>query len=134
MQNWGIAEKVFAIVTDNASNMVSAVHQLKVRHISCFAHTLNLVVMDTLKEMHQLTELRRKVRGIVTHFHSSVKSSEELENAQRLQTSSSTSPEPLKLIIEVETRWNSTFYMFEQYLHLHTALCVVQRHDVCHWR
>ncbi|GFR84459.1 zinc finger BED domain-containing protein 4 [Elysia marginata] len=130
IHDWGLQEKVFAIVTDNASNMVAAVNLLKVRHVPCYAHTLNLVVNDTLKELPHLSALRKKVRGIVSHFHSSVKSSEELEQAQRQQGA-----DPLKLIIEVDTRWNSTFYMFERYLKLHkevtTALCLVGKKDMC---
>ena len=40
-----------------------------------------------------------------------------------------------KLIQEVETRWNSTFYMFERIVEQHqaitTALCLHNRNDLC---
>ncbi|GFS11238.1 zinc finger BED domain-containing protein [Elysia marginata] len=130
IHDWGLQEKVFAIVTDNASNMVAAVNLLKVRHFPCYAQTLNLVINDMLKELPHLSALRKKVIGIVSHFHSSVKSFKQLEQAQRQQGA-----DPLKLTIEVETRWNSTFYIFERYLKLHkevtSALCLVGKKDMC---
>ena len=44
-----IGAKVIALVTDNAANMKAAASLLKVRHLSCFAHTLNLVVQSAIK-------------------------------------------------------------------------------------
>jgi hypothetical protein len=41
---WNITEKVVAIVTDNAANMVVAIRITRWKHIPCFAHTLNLIV------------------------------------------------------------------------------------------
>ena len=38
---WNITEKVVAIVTDNAANIVAAVRLNGWRHVPCFAHTLN---------------------------------------------------------------------------------------------
>ena len=47
---WGIKEKVVAVVTDNGANVVRAVKDAASQvgtgwtHVSCFAHTLNLIV------------------------------------------------------------------------------------------
>lgn len=38
-EKWDISSKIVAITTDNAAVMVAAV-----RHLGCFAHTLNLLV------------------------------------------------------------------------------------------
>ncbi|XP_017461846.1 PREDICTED: zinc finger BED domain-containing protein 6-like [Rhagoletis zephyria] len=40
---WGIANKIAVIVTDNAANMKAAVRDGGWRHWGCFAHTLNLI-------------------------------------------------------------------------------------------
>ena len=131
MSSWDIKDKVFAIVTDNASNMVAAVGLMDIHHIPCFAHTLNLVVIDSLKELTGFSATRKKVKAIATYFHMSVKASEELCNAQK----SDGFDTPLKLINEVETRWNSTFFMLERIAKLHTsvttALCRMEKHHMC---
>ena len=36
--------KVVAVCTDNAANITAAVKLAKLKHLPCFAHTLNLVV------------------------------------------------------------------------------------------
>lgn len=40
--------KVDTLVTDNAANAVAAVQLNGWKHISCFAHTLNFVMQDSL--------------------------------------------------------------------------------------
>lgn len=48
--NWDILDKVSTIVTDNGANIVSAVTKyMKKKHLLCFAHTLNLVVHDAIR-------------------------------------------------------------------------------------
>lgn len=47
-EEWGITDKVVVVVTDNGATMVAAVHKAGWRHHPCFAHTLNLVVKDSL--------------------------------------------------------------------------------------
>ena len=48
-EKWNISEKIIAIVTDNASNIVAAVKIVGWNHVPCFAHTLNLVVSEAIK-------------------------------------------------------------------------------------
>ncbi|XP_068141509.1 E3 SUMO-protein ligase ZBED1-like [Drosophila tropicalis] len=45
---WNIFDKVHTIVTDNAASMIKTCELLKKKHLTCFAHTLNLVVQDAL--------------------------------------------------------------------------------------
>lgn len=52
MTEWGITNKVCAMVTDGARNIVASVNQLKIPHIHCFAHLLNLVVKKNLFLKH----------------------------------------------------------------------------------
>ena len=54
---WEISEKIRSIVTDNAANMTAAVKQMNVRHLPCFAHSLNLVVQDSIKNTEDVQKL-----------------------------------------------------------------------------
>lgn len=74
--------KVVAVVSDNASNMTAAVRILGLRHLPCFAHTLNLIVRAALQETPGVTQLVEKVKTIVEHFHRSVNSSDRLRQVQ----------------------------------------------------
>ncbi|KAK7881460.1 hypothetical protein WMY93_029869 [Mugilogobius chulae] len=108
MANWGIAEKVSFMVTDNAANMKLSVQLLNLRHISCFAHTLNLIVKKALDHTPVINDIRDKSRKVVGLFRSSSK-------AKKLNEMQSVMGRPLlKLIQEVDTRWNSTFDMFQR--------------------
>lgn len=49
MIEWGLNDKVPAIVTDNAANMIRAVGLTETLHIGCFAHVLNLASQAALK-------------------------------------------------------------------------------------
>lgn len=46
---WKLEAKVDLVVSDNASNIKNAIHTLHLRHLGCFAHTINLVVEESLK-------------------------------------------------------------------------------------
>jgi len=58
----GLQNKIAACTTDNASNITSAIRLCQWRHISCFAHSLNLIVQSSLD---QIKETRVKVKSIV---------------------------------------------------------------------
>ena len=60
-EEWGISRKVVAMVTDNA-----AVRHTVWTHVSCFAHTLNLVVSEAIKadkKIHQLKLIGEDTRN-----------------------------------------------------------------------
>ncbi|XP_076052180.1 E3 SUMO-protein ligase ZBED1-like isoform X2 [Oratosquilla oratoria] len=129
-EEWDLLEKVCCIVTDNASNIVKAVEAMNVKHLPCFAHSLNLVVQNALKNANDVKKVQEKVKAIVSFFHNSVKASDKL-CAQQVQQGG----ERKKLIMDVETRWNSTFYMFERFQEQQEAvtltLCVLGRNNMC---
>ncbi len=75
--NWEIDSKVVCVVTDNASNMVSAISKTGWRHLPCFAHTLNLIVQNAIKADPIVQQIQLQCKD-VSHFHRSVKSSDKL--------------------------------------------------------
>ena len=107
--DWNISYKIVCSVTDNASNMISAISKTGWRHLPCFAHSLNLVVQDSIKKDTAVCTLQQQCKDIVSHFHRSVKSAEKLRDVQKQLKV----PEH-KLVQEVSTRWNSTYLMFER--------------------
>ena len=127
---WNITEKVVAIVTDNAANMVAAVRITGWKHVPCFAHTPNLIVQAALSANKATADLKKKCKDIITFFNQSTKASDKLEEVQRQLGL----PEA-KLIQDVETRWNSTFYMFQRIVELQeaitTTLCLQGRNEMC---
>ncbi|XP_022823347.1 zinc finger BED domain-containing protein 1-like [Spodoptera litura] len=112
---WNIDnDKVSAVVTDNAANMVKAVDlAFGKKHIPCFAHTLNLVAQNAIQQCADLRNLITKLKEIVTWFKQSNVASNELRKATEKET---------KLIQEVPTRWNSSYYMIERFLELRTVV------------
>ncbi|XP_050706735.1 zinc finger BED domain-containing protein 4-like [Eriocheir sinensis] len=99
-EEWNVMEKVYCIVTDNAANMIKAVKDIiKTGHIGCFAHTLNLVVQNAIKNTGEVKEVQDKIKAIVSFFHHSVKASDKLGALQVQQGT-----EKKKIIIDVETR------------------------------
>jgi zinc finger BED domain-containing protein 1 (E3 SUMO-protein ligase ZBED1) len=49
IRDWDIGKKVVAVVTDNVAYITAAVRLASLKHLPCFAHTLNLVVQKALK-------------------------------------------------------------------------------------
>ncbi len=95
----------------------------------CFAHTINFVVSLAIQEDLEGKEVIDKVKRLVTFFHKRTLASDKLKE---IQTTLGL-PEH-KLIQQVETRWNSSFYMMERYLEqneaVRTALCLQDRNDL----
>ncbi|XP_021004027.1 zinc finger BED domain-containing protein 4-like [Parasteatoda tepidariorum] len=113
---FNVSNKILVCVTDNATNMKNAVTvELKLKHFPCLAHTLNLIVRDALKLLHELIE---KIKSVVAFFKRSTTCNEKLLNYQK----NNGIEQPKKLIQDVVTRWNSTFYMLERYVLLKDAI------------
>ena len=88
--------------------MTAAVRLTPWKHLPCFAHTLNLIVQNAINSDEALVELRRRCRNILIFFKKSVRASDKLKDIQK-----ESGRDGKKFIQEVETKWNSTFYMFQ---------------------
>lgn len=117
LAEWKLEGKVRLVISDNASNMKSSIKALKLKHFGCFAHTLNLVAKSALA-LPEVETFLLKLKVIISHFRRSTTATEKL---LRYQIQNGTA-QPKKLMIDVATRWNSTFYMLERALILREAL------------
>ncbi|CAG8615911.1 17275_t:CDS:2, partial [Gigaspora rosea] len=109
-------QKIFSITTDNGVNVKSAVQQIGVPNIKCAGHTLQLSINLGLK---QVDELISKCKTLVSIL-SKEKKRKQLREAQ-LQVTLGLK-EPLDVIKDVDTRWNSTFHLIERLVHLRPTI------------
>ena len=117
--DWDIShDSVVSVVTDNCANMVKAVNITvgKENHLSCFAHTIQLVVNNAMESTPGLTDLFSEAKHIVTFFKQSAKAADKLRRLQlNLGAKEGTL---LKLIQDVTTRWNSEFAMAKRFVQM----------------
>lgn len=111
---WSIANKVVAIVSDNAPNITCAIRDSNYHGIGCFAHSINLVVQNGIKDISTVV---KKVKSIVEYFKRSSSALVRLNDTQKQMGMT-----VLKLIQDVVTRWNSTYHMLKRFLTLKEAL------------
>ncbi|XP_047103747.1 E3 SUMO-protein ligase ZBED1-like, partial [Schistocerca piceifrons] len=113
---FSLGGKILMVVTDNAPNIKNAISTiLKWKHFGCYAHTLNLVVQDALKNVQ---EVHQKVKTIVGFFKRSSSATERLLTCQQ----NSGKVNIKKLIQDLPTRWNSTLFMLERIVELSEAV------------
>lgn len=83
LDRWKLpSTEISAVVTDNASNITAAINKLELQHFGCFSHTLQLGVQKAIS-LSDVSRALSRVRRLVSHFHSSVKSTNILRQKQR---------------------------------------------------
>ena len=118
LDKWNLpVDKVVAVTTDNARNIVNALGILQWQHFGCFSHTLLLGVKKAM-DVPLVSKAIGRARRLVGHFHHSSKSAGILHQKQ-----SDLHYPQLNLIEDVATRWNSSFYMMERILKQQQPLC-----------
>jgi hypothetical protein len=119
LYEWDLSNRAFAFTLDNATSNDKAVGKLKSSlwahmpfrgldlHVRCAAHILNLIAQDGMKIIRGAIE---PIRNVIKHLSSS---------SSRLQFFN-TLPQQFGLprkrgfILDVPTRWNSTYDMLEE--------------------
>jgi hypothetical protein len=119
-----IRNKVPTITADGAANIKKAIRDAGVSYLHCFAHAINLVVTDAIGSSPSCSQIREKVASIVSSTRRSTLEKERFEKCQ--ETVGLVSKEPLKLLLDVPTRWNSFFIMLERALILKDAVVLFQ--------
>ena len=108
VREYGIEKALVATVADNGSNIVNALNSLPVPRLSCFAHTLQLSIKLGLK-VPAVKNVRGAAKHLVTRFKKSAIAATHLRTVQREE-----GEKAYALIMEIETRWNSTYSMMER--------------------
>ena len=125
LRDFGLETKILGITLDNASNNDSFIEELSIgsgtcfesfHHIRCFAHVLNLGVQAALTVLKdELASLRLVIKKVRS-------SPQSFQKFKELQVTLLQNEMPLKPILDVPTRWNSTAEMLDRALKLKSAL------------
>ncbi len=65
LENFNIKNKILTFVTDNGSNIKKAIFDMGHRRQSCYAHSLNLVVTDAIRQVPEVLDVKEKVSRVV---------------------------------------------------------------------
>lgn len=114
--SWDIDTRIHLVLRDNGPNVVKAVNDSQYVGKGCYIHTLQLAVKGSLKEQNVI-DVIASARKIVGHFNHSAAAQEKLTLIQKELKL----PEH-KLVQDVTTRWNSTFYMVNRLLEQKRAI------------
>ena len=109
MQSWEIEEKVVCVVRDNAANMVAGLNIANVASLPCLAHSLQLIIKDGVLLQPAVVQLLNCARSIVGHYH---RSNVAFNTFRQIQSQLNLPAH--RLIQDVPTRWNSSYYMLER--------------------
>ncbi|XP_011668672.1 zinc finger BED domain-containing protein 1 isoform X2 [Strongylocentrotus purpuratus] len=127
VEDWGLLEKVSAVVHDNGTNMKDiGMDALLVIDVGCAAHTLQLAVNRGIESSFQISTMIRAANRLVCHFKHSAIAAKALEMKQ-----DSKGQQKKKLVSSVATRWNSVLDMLERLIEVRWSIsCVLSDRNV----
>lgn len=108
-KEWNL-NKIHLVLRDGASNIVKGLYNANIKSEWCFLHLLHLVVTDALSSQRSIKDLIAIAKRIVGHFNHSSLACSRLKDIQIKKLGI----QEKKLVQDVSTRWNSTFYMLER--------------------
>ena len=132
LREFNISNNIIALTTDNDSAMLACgkeiadafdneISSMDFSHYRCAAHVLNLGVKKGLKTVDNSVIKARKIIKIIknsTRLCDSLRAFCALKNIKYL-----------KPIMDVDTHWNSTFYMLKRFKELEPALVLLAADD-----
>jgi hypothetical protein len=120
LNDYDLKTITLAITTDNAASMVACCDHLKINldnsfsHYRCVAHIINIAAQHGLKQMNEpitrVHELMKKIKYSPTLI-ARLKDFCDIKGIKYL------SP-----VLDITTRWNSTWAMLDRFVYLHSAL------------
>ncbi|KAL6911676.1 hypothetical protein ACP4OV_000481 [Aristida adscensionis] len=134
---WKIEDKIASITFDNASNNDTAIKLLSAKftsrgtlwfngkflHNRCCAHILNLIVQDGLQVINELIDkVRATIKYIKKSNSRSYKFNADIDSLNLDRRNK-------KLVLDVSTRWGSTYKMLESAFHYRAAIDVYAAGD-----
>ena len=109
--------KIYLLVRDNAANMAAAAVKADYESLPCFLHTLQLSINDAIVTQKYLKDILSICKQIVGHFnHSPAAFAKYQEYQKRFNL-----PDH-KFIQDIQTRWNSHYYMMSRVFEQKSAL------------
>lgn len=115
---WDISAKIYIVVRDGGKNIVKGVNDANLESESCFLHNLHLIVTDALASQRAMKDIVAIARKIVGHFNHSPLACSNFKKIQEEQLHLTYK----KLVQDISTRWNSTYYMLSRILELKSAV------------
>ena len=126
VESFGVKEEVVAITHDEAANMVAAGRKLSDddgwESTVCMAHQLQTIIRHTLDSSSTIQRVLACCRKLLGYFKHSSSATDILHDKQLALKKDQ---QPLTVVQDVSTRWNSTFYMVRRLLQLRSVLTVV---------
>jgi hypothetical protein len=131
LKEYNIAEKLFCITTDNATNNDTMASYLELKldeefgvkwdqetqHLYCLAHVINLVVNDFLDYIRDKTtdckHILANIRTIAVATRRSTRRWERFQDACK-----ESSMKPVSIPLDTDVRWNSTYRMLQRAIYL----------------
>ena len=111
-EKWNIpVEKVHIVLRNNGANIIKALRVSEVSSQGCMAHTLQLVLKQSVLQHEEVKNLLKQGRAILGHFKHSPTATESLRKLQKRIGA----PEH-NLLQDVPTRWNSSLEMLQRLL------------------
>ncbi|OXA40987.1 Zinc finger BED domain-containing protein 4 [Folsomia candida] len=110
LSEWNIEKsRVHLLVADSAANIVKGINNADLALVPCFSHKIQLAYQDSIRAQKTVNDLISRAKNIVSKFNQSPKNCELLKDKQN-----EAGLIPKKLLQDIATRWNSTFYMLER--------------------